>query len=131
MLLTGTTRKVTSQKGGFLSFFKPLMVVGLPLMKNVLTPLAKSIFVPFGLTIAASAMDAAIQKKRFGSGSTLLFSNEDMNDIMLIVKFSEESGLLIEGVNDSCKWSKGTKKQIPLDVRCCVSCCFIVKCFNR
>ena len=130
MLLTGTTRKVTSQEGEFLSFFKPLMVVGLPLMKNVLTQLAKSIFVPFGLTIAASAMDAAIQKKRFGSGSTLLFSNEDMNDIMLIVKFSEESGLLI-GVNDSCKWSKGTKKQIPLDVRCCVSCCFIVKCFNR
>ena len=110
MLLTGTTRKVTSQEGGFLSFFKPLMAVGLPLMKNVLTPLAKSIFVPFGLTIAASGMDAAIQKKRFGSGSTLLFSNEDMNDIMLIVNFSEESGLLIEGVNDSCKWSKGTKK---------------------
>ena len=83
MLLTGTTRKVTSQKGGFLSFFKPLMVVGLPLMKNVLTPLAKSIFVPFGLTIAASAMDAAIQKKRFGSWtSALLFSNEDVNDII-------------------------------------------------
>ena len=103
MLLTGTTRKVTSQKGGFLSFFKPLMVVGLPLMKNVLTPLPKSIFVPFGLTIAASAIDAAIQKKRFGSGSTLLFSNEDVNDIMLKVKVSEESGLLLEGVNDSCK----------------------------
>ena len=39
--LKGTTRKITSQEGGFLDFLRPLMTVGLPLMKSVLTPLAK------------------------------------------------------------------------------------------
>ena len=53
MLLKGTAKKITSKERGFVSFFKPLMSVGLPLMKNVLALLAKSIFVPFGLTVAA------------------------------------------------------------------------------
>ena len=44
------------------------MSVDLPLMKNVLTPLTKSVLVPLELTAAASATDAAIQKKIFGSG---------------------------------------------------------------
>ena len=39
-------------------------------MKNVFTPLAKSILVPLGLTAAASATDVAIQNKIFGSGTT-------------------------------------------------------------
>ena len=54
--------RTTSQERGFLSFLKPLMTAGSPLMKNVLTPLAKSVLVPLGLTAAASATDAAIQK---------------------------------------------------------------------
>ena len=33
ILLKGTNRKITSQEGGFLNFLKPLMPVGLPLMK--------------------------------------------------------------------------------------------------
>ena len=37
-------------------------------MKNVLKTLAKSVLIPLGLTAAASATDAAIQKKVFGSG---------------------------------------------------------------
>ena len=79
MFLKGTPRKITSQEGWFHSFFKPLMSVGLPLM----TPLAKSVLVPFGLMVAASGLDAAIQKKRFGSRtSTLVFSNKDVNDIV-------------------------------------------------
>ena len=83
IVLTRTTRKIISQEGGFLRFLKPLILVRLPLMKNVLTPLAESILVPFGLTAAASVMDAAIQKKRFGSKiPTLVFSNEDLDDIM-------------------------------------------------
>ena len=41
IFLKGATRKITSQEGGFLNFLKSLMSVGLPLMKNVLTPLAK------------------------------------------------------------------------------------------
>ena len=63
ILLKGTTRKITSQEGGFLNFLRPLMTAGLPLMKSVLTPLAKNILLSFGLSAAMSASDAAIQKK--------------------------------------------------------------------
>ena len=74
----------------------------LPLLKNGLTPLAKNILVPLGLTAVASATDVAIQKKTFVSRTaTLVFSNEEVNDIMKIVKSLEESGLLIEGVSQT------------------------------
>ena len=43
MLLKGTTKKITSEEGGFLNFPRPLMSAFLPLMKNVLTPLAQGI----------------------------------------------------------------------------------------
>ena len=45
-----------------------LLKRGLALMKNVLKPLAKSVLISLGLTAAASAIDAAILKKMFGSG---------------------------------------------------------------
>ena len=45
-ILKGSTWKITGQKGGFLNLFRPLMTASLPLMKNVLTPLAKSILIP-------------------------------------------------------------------------------------
>ena len=85
------------QSGGFLGrILGPLLKTGFPLLGNVLKPLAKSVLIPLELTVAASATDAAIHKKMFGSGTTtLLFSNEDLNDIMKIVKSLEESGLLI------------------------------------
>ena len=52
-------------------------------MENLLKLLAKSVLIPLGLTAAASATDAAIQKKVFGSVMTILIvSNEEMNDIM-------------------------------------------------
>ena len=71
-------------------------------MKNVLTPLAKSILLHLALTAAASATDEAIQKKIYWSGTTtLVFSNEDLNDIMKIVKSFEKSGLLIKGVSET------------------------------
>ena len=54
-------------------------------MKNVLKLLAKSVFIPLGLTVAASATDVAIHKKMFESGITTIISNEEMNDIMKIV----------------------------------------------
>ena len=57
-----------------------------------------------GLTGATSATDAAIHKRMFGSGfTTLIISNEEMNDIMKIVKCLEESGLLIKGVSKTMK----------------------------
>ena len=52
--------------------------------------LAKSVLVPRGLTPTASAINAAIQKKTFGSiMTTLIFSNEEMDDIIKIVKSFE------------------------------------------
>ena len=54
------------------------MSASLPLTKNVLTPLVKSVSVPLGLTAAASATDASIQEKTFGSGTTaLMISHND------------------------------------------------------
>ena len=71
-------------------------------MKKVFTPLGKSILVPLGLTAAAAGTDAAIQKKTFGlETTTLVFSNKGSNDIMRIVKYFEESGLLIKGVSET------------------------------
>ena len=59
------------QSGEFLGRFqRPLLKTDFPLMKNVLKTLAKSVLIPFGLTVATSATDAAIQKKLFGSGMT-------------------------------------------------------------
>ena len=92
-----------SQSGGFLGrLLGPLLKTGLLLMKNVLKPLAKRVLIPLGLTAAVSAADAAIHKKMFGSGTTtLIISNEEINDIMKIVKFLEESGLSIKGVSET------------------------------
>ena len=41
-----------------------LLKTALPLIRNVLKPSAKSVSVPLGLTAAATATDAAIQKKK-------------------------------------------------------------------
>ena len=72
------------------------------LIGNVLKRLAKSVLIPLELTAAASATDAAIHEKMFGSGTkTLIASREEMNDIMKIVKYLEESGLLRKGVGET------------------------------
>ena len=60
ILLKETARKMTSQEGGFLSFLKPLISAGLPLMKSILTPLAKCFLLPLELSAGLSAADAAI-----------------------------------------------------------------------
>ena len=82
----------------------PLLKSGLPLIGNVLEPLAKSVLMPLELTAVASETDAAIHKKMFGSGTTtLIIYNEEINDIMKIVKSLEQSGLLIKGVSQKIK----------------------------
>ena len=54
----------TIQSGGFLGrLLCPLLKTGLPLISNVIKPLAKSVLIPLGLTAAASAADAGIHKK--------------------------------------------------------------------
>ena len=73
-------------------------------MKNVLLLLAKSVLIPLVSTLAASATDAAIYNKIFGSGTTtLIISNEEMNDIIKIVKSLEKSGSLIKGVSETIR----------------------------
>ena len=91
------------QSGGFLGkLLGPLLKTGLPLIKNVIKPLAKSVLIPLGLTAAASAADAGIHKKILGSGNTtLIISNKDMEDLIKIVKSLEDSGLLLKGVTES------------------------------
>ena len=91
------------QSGGFLGkLLGPLLKPGLPLMKSVIKPLAKSVLIPLGLTAAAAA-DAGIHKKILGSGNstTLIISNDEMDDILKIVKSLEDSGLLLKGVNET------------------------------
>ena len=89
------------QSGGFLGrLLGPLLKTGLPLIKNVIKPLAKSVLIPLGLTAAASAADAGIHKKILGSGNTtLIILNNEMEDIIKIVKSLEDSGLLLKGVS--------------------------------
>ena len=100
------------QSGGFLGkllskLVGPLMKVALPLAKNVLAPL--------GLTAAMSAIDGSIQKKIHGSGATkgggakLIIEQEDMKDIMEIIKALENSDILLNGVNKTIK--NETKEQ--------------------
>ena len=88
------------QSGGFLGrLLGPLLKTGLPLIKNVVKPLAKSILIPLGLIAAASAADAGIHKKMLGSGTTtLLISNKEMNDIMKIIQALEYFNILLKGV---------------------------------
>ena len=63
------------QSGGFLGrLLGPLLKTGLPLIKNVIKPLAKSVLIPLGLTAATSAADARIHKKILGSGHLPLSS---------------------------------------------------------
>ena len=86
-------------------------------MKNLLKPLAKSVSIPLGVTTAASATDAALHKKMFGSRrpplditsyhsnlawrmTTLIISNDEKNDIMKIIRSLEGSRLLIKDVSE-------------------------------
>ena len=70
-------------------------------MKNLIKPLAKSVLIPLVLNAAATAADVRIHKKKIlGSGtSTLIMSNNEMKDIIKIVKSLEDSSLLPEGVS--------------------------------
>ena len=87
------------QSGGILGNLSgklagPLMKVAVPLAKNVLAPL--------GISAAMSAIDGSIKKKMLGSGTTtLIIANDEVNDILKIVKSFENSGLLLKGVSET------------------------------
>ena len=62
----------------------------------------KNILAPLGITAAASVIDAGIQKKIHGFGTTtLIISNEKMNDIMKIVEALEDSNIVERGNKSS------------------------------
>ena len=94
--------KVT-QSGGFLGrLFGPLLKTRLPLIKNLIKPLAKSVLISLALTAAASAADAGINKKILGlRNTTLTISNNEIKDIIKIVKSLEDYGLLSEWVTET------------------------------
>ena len=63
---------------------------------KVAIPLAKNVLAPLEITAAASAIDAGIENKIPGSGTTtLIISNEEMNHIMKIVQALEDSNILL------------------------------------
>ena len=72
-------------------------------------PLAKNVLAPLGITVAVSAINAGIQKKIHGSGTTTLISNEERNDVMKIVQALEYSNILLKGVTKTVK--NETKEQ--------------------
>ena len=80
------------QKGRFLRILAPLLKSGLRLLKSVITPLGV-----LGLT--------AINKKILGSGNhiTLIISNDDMQDLLKIIKSLEDSGILLDGITEIVK----------------------------
>ena len=95
------------QSGGFLGSL--LSKLAGPLMK-VAVPLAKNILAPLGITAAASAIDAGIQKNIHGSGTTtIIISNEKTNDIMKIIQSLEDSNILLKGVTKTIE--NETKEQ--------------------
>ena len=88
----------------------PLLKPGLPLMKNLMKPLAKSVLIPIGLSAASPAADSEIHKKILRSGTTtLIISNDETEDIIDIVKSLEDSGLLLKGVSETIQ--NETKEQ--------------------
>ena len=94
------TQLTKMKKGGFLRFLAPLLKSGLPLLKFAIKLLGM-----LGLTTAASATDAAIHKKVLGTGNhtTLIISNDDLNDLLKVIKFLENSGILLDGINETVK----------------------------
>ena len=81
---------------------------------KVAIPLAKNVLALLGTTAAASVIDAGIQKKIYGFGTTtLIISNKVMNDIRKIIQALEDSNILLKGVTKTIKSkTKEQKKRI-------------------
>ena len=88
--------------GGFLGrLLGPLLKRGLPSIKNVIKPLAKSVLIPLRLRAAAAAADEEIHKKVRIKKYQPKISNDEINDIIKIIKSLEDSGLLLKGVTET------------------------------
>ena len=105
--------KIIKSGGFFGRLLGPLLKTGLHLIENEIKPLAKSVLIALGLTAAASAADAGIDKKTLGSGNrplssashnnntVLIISNDEIEDIIKIVKSLEDSDLLLKGITET------------------------------
>ena len=85
---------------------------------KVAMPLAKNVLAPLGLTAAMSAIDGIMQKKIHGSGIKLIIEEEDMQDIIKIIKELENSDILLKGVSktieNQIKEQRGVFLSMPL-----------------
>ena len=114
--LSKTQLSKMTQLVGFLgSLLGLLLKTGLPLMKNVIKPLAKSVLIPSGVT-AAAATDAGMHKRILGydrplssalpyghswhNNTILIISNDEIKDIVEIGKSLEDSSLLFKRVSE-------------------------------
>ena len=87
------------QSGGFLGNLLGKLA---GLLMKVAMPLAKNVLAPLGISAAISAIDGSIKKKMLGAGTTtLIILNDEMDDILKIVKSLENSGLLLKGVSET------------------------------
>ena len=72
------------------------------LLMKVAMPLAKNVLAPLGLSAAMSAIDGSIKKKMLGAvTTTLIISNDEVDDILKIVKSLEDSNVLLKGVSET------------------------------
>ena len=72
----------------------------------------QNILAPLGITAAASAIDAGIQNNIHSSRTTtLIISNEEMNDIMKIIQALKDSNVLLKGVTKTIKMKQKNKKE--------------------
>ena len=114
--LSKTQLSKMTQLVGFLgSLLGLLLKRGLPLMKNVIKPLAKSVLIPSGVT-AAAATDAGMYKRilvydrplssalphghSWHNNTILIISNDEIKDIVEIGKSLEDSSLLFKRVSE-------------------------------
>ena len=69
-----------------------------------LATLAQSVLLEFGLSSAMLAADTVIQKKIYGTTTrALIISNEELEDIIKIVKLHEESGWILKRISETVK----------------------------
>ena len=111
--LSETQFHKTRQPGEFLDGHLGLLLkTGLPLIGSLLKLLVKSVSVPLGLATAASGTDPTIHKKMLGSGTTkLIIYNKEINNMMNIIKFLDESCLLIKGISETIKIEAKNKRE--------------------
>ena len=94
------------QPDGFLSVLLS-KIVG-PLMK-VAVPSAKNILARLEITAAVSAIDAGVKKTNGFGTTTLMISNEEMNEIIKVAKDFKDSKILLKGITETIE--NETKEQ--------------------